>query len=149
MNDHLVRTEVLRVKSGFWLTIIALSGCLVSGCGAPPAHYALSDAAKKLPANSQAALASAMDEYFGTPTDPKVPEPLQKVVKANADGMKQGAAGYRRLCMHCHGLTGDGNGPTARFLLPLPRDYRRGIFKFTSTDQSSNPTRDDLLHTLK
>jgi mono/diheme cytochrome c family protein len=36
-------------------------------------------------------------------------------------------------CMHCHGVSGDGNGPTARYLNPLPRDYRNAVFKFTST----------------
>src|SRR5262245_30669266 len=149
MKDHLVRTEVLRVKSGLWITIIAVCGCLAPGCGAPPANYVLSESAQKLPAESQQKLAAALEEYFGTPTNPKIPEPLQKVIKSDEAGIKQGASSYRRLCMHCHGLSGDGNGPTARFLLPLPRDYRRGIFKFTSTDQSSNPTRDDLMHTLK
>src|SRR5262245_42485306 len=149
MKDHLVRTEVLRVKSGLWITIIAVCGCLAPGCGAPPANYVLSESAQKLPAESQQKLAAALEEYFGTPTAPKIPESLQKVIKANEAGIAQGASIYRRLCMHCHGLSGDGNGPTARFLLPLPRDYRRGIFKFTSTDQSSNPTRDDLLHTVK
>jgi mono/diheme cytochrome c family protein len=148
MKDHLVRTEVHRVKSGFCTIIVALCG-LVSGCGAPPANYSLSESAKKLPADAQGKLASALDEYFGTPTAPRIPDVLKNVIKGNDDSLRQGASSYRRLCMHCHGLSGDGNGPTARFLLPLPRDYRKGIFKFTSTDQSSNPTRDDLMHTLK
>src|SRR5262249_10505459 len=55
-------------------------------------------------------------------------------------------------CMHCHGVSGDGDGPTATFLWPPPRDYRPGIFKFTSTSGSSNgskPTRDDLRRTLR
>ena len=35
----------------------------------------------------------------------------------------------------CHGSSGAGDGPTAAFLYPRPRDYRRGLFKFTSTAQ--------------
>jgi mono/diheme cytochrome c family protein len=54
---------------------------------------------------------------------------------------------YRTHCLHCHGLSGDGAGPTAPFLFPRPRDYRRGVFKFTSTT-TSKPTRDDLKRTI-
>ena len=50
---------------------------------------------------------------------------------------------YRKHCLHCHGVSGDGNGPTASFLWPRPRDYRKGLFKFTSTT-GQKPTRDDL-----
>ena len=37
---------------------------------------------------------------------------------------------YRQHCVHCHGITGDGAGPTAQFLMPYPRDFRTGEFKF-------------------
>jgi hypothetical protein len=40
---------------------------------------------------------------------------------------------YRLHCLHCHGVSGAGDGPTAPFLYPRPRDYRKGLFKFTST----------------
>ena len=60
---------------------------------------------------------------------------------------------YMQHCMHCHGVTGDGNGPTARYirnhrLNPLPRDYRRGLFKFTSTKIGFYASRDDLRRTV-
>ncbi len=51
---------------------------------------------------------------------------------------------YMRHCLHCHGVTGDGNGPTAPYLNPPPRDYRRGEFKFTSTAVGVKARRDDL-----
>jgi mono/diheme cytochrome c family protein len=60
-----------------------------------------------------------------------------------------GFALYRRNCLHCHGVSGAGDGPTAPFLYPLPRDYRRGIFKFTSTPSGARPHRDDLRRTIK
>ena len=44
-----------------------------------------------------------------------------------------GYALYRMHCLHCHGVSGAGDGPTAPFLYPRPRDYRKGLFKFTST----------------
>jgi mono/diheme cytochrome c family protein len=51
---------------------------------------------------------------------------------------------YREHCAHCHGVTGDGAGPTATFLNPYPRDYRKGQFKFKSTPIGAKPTHDDL-----
>jgi mono/diheme cytochrome c family protein len=60
------------------------------------------------------------------------------------------AAGlYRRHCVHCHGVTGDGAGPTAMFLNPYPRDFRHGTFKFKSTRLGAKPTDDDLRRTLR
>jgi len=56
---------------------------------------------------------------------------------------------YRRHCLHCHGVSGAGDGPTAAFLYPLPRDYRMGLFKFTSTPSGARPHRDDLRRTIK
>ncbi len=59
-----------------------------------------------------------------------------------------GYALYRRNCLHCHGVSGAGDGPTAPFLYPSPRDYRKGIFKFTSTPSGKPPHRSDLRRTI-
>jgi mono/diheme cytochrome c family protein len=59
-----------------------------------------------------------------------------------------GYAIYRRNCVHCHGVSGAGDGPTAPFLYPVPRDYRPGKFKFTSTTSGKPPHRDDLRRTI-
>ena len=57
---------------------------------------------------------------------------------------------YLRHCMHCHGVSGDGAGPTAEYFRVKPRDYRRGIIKFTSTKASvPRPSRDDLFRIVK
>lgn len=56
---------------------------------------------------------------------------------------------YMRHCSHCHGTSGDGNGPTARYMTPKPRDYRNGVFKFTSTNDMSKANRDDLSRIIK
>jgi len=73
-----------------------------------------------------------------------------ELVTANGQRVPQegGYALYRRHCQHCHGASGDGNGPTADFLFPRPRDYRKGLFKFTSTASNQKPTRQDLKKTL-
>lgn len=55
---------------------------------------------------------------------------------------------YRIQCLHCHGNAGGGDGPTAEFLDPLPRDYRKGIFKFTAVKDKAHPRRADLFRLL-
>jgi len=56
---------------------------------------------------------------------------------------------YTRQCAGCHGTTGDGQGPAGAHLNPPPRDYRNGVFKFTSTPRGSKPRREDLRWILK
>lgn len=58
--------------------------------------------------------------------------------------LRESAELYRVQCVHCHGAEGGGDGPTAEFLNPLPRDYRRGVFKFTSQKDKATPSRRDL-----
>jgi mono/diheme cytochrome c family protein len=60
---------------------------------------------------------------------------------------------YRQQCLHCHGVEGGGDGPTAGprdhpFLDPRPRDYRRGIFKFTAVKDKARPRREDLFRVI-
>lgn len=66
----------------------------------------------------------------------------QFVVGGNV--LKHGRKLYARHCQHCHGISGDGDGPTAKYLNPRPRDYRLGVFKFTSTKTGDKANRDDL-----
>ncbi|SFH79454.1 c-type cytochrome [Planctomicrobium piriforme] len=56
---------------------------------------------------------------------------------------------YAEHCQHCHGVSGDGAGATAQYLNPLPRDYRKGIFKFTLTQASERACRDDLVRVIE
>lgn len=101
-------------------------------------------------------IATALDAMFGTPDEPFVFEEsgldIRKV--RLAAGPARGHSGdgrrglYRQHCVHCHGITGDGAGPTAAFLYPYPRDYRRGIFKFQSVERGRRPTVGDLRRTL-
>ena len=60
-----------------------------------------------------------------------------------------GKSVYERRCIGCHGVKGNGNGPSAVFLDPRPRDFTRGIFKFRSTPgKDSLPTDADLFITV-
>jgi mono/diheme cytochrome c family protein len=105
-------------------------------------------------------LNTALVELFGTPAKPKVAiddtkldEPDDpKEFRLDMDTLAKGSVLYRRHCLHCHGLPGDGRGPTAPWVNPHPRDYRLGKFKFTSSSEiqgARKARRDDLLRTLK
>lgn len=56
---------------------------------------------------------------------------------------------YARNCQQCHGMTGAGDGPMSNMMEPRPRDYRHGVFKFSSVSAPARPRRDDLRRTLE
>jgi mono/diheme cytochrome c family protein len=85
---------------------------------------------------------------FGDAAKPQRKAVLYRKEDGKVEIAEGGQALYRRHCLHCHGVTGDGAGPTATFLFPRPRDYRKGLFKFTSTETGAKPTRADLKKTL-
>lgn len=58
--------------------------------------------------------------------------------------LRESAELYRQQCLHCHGVSGGGDGPTAPYLDPRPRDYRNGTFKWTAVGDRSRPRRQDL-----
>jgi mono/diheme cytochrome c family protein len=114
------------------------------------------------------AIESGLNELFGTPRNPIVrvgtkkvgkrqyrgiSKETRKALKLDTKTLERGSTLYRLHCLHCHGVPGDGRGPTAPWVNPHPRDYRQGIFKFTSVrppaDGFWKPRRDDLLRTLR
>jgi mono/diheme cytochrome c family protein len=109
---------------------------------------------RDIDAASDEQLESALEELFGTPANPIVggiePE-VRARLRLDADTLAAGSVVYRSHCLHCHGLTGNGRGPTASWVNPHPRDYRQGLFKFTSTlgGNERKPRRDDLLRTVR
>lgn len=60
-----------------------------------------------------------------------------------------GAGVYSGRCAGCHGVSGDGQGPAAAYLRPRPRDYRKGVFKFTATPYGQKPARQDLVRVIR
>jgi mono/diheme cytochrome c family protein len=83
------------------------------------------------------------------PETKPTPNLLKKSAEDPGRWIPGGYGLYRRNCLHCHGVSGAGDGPTAAFLYPIPRDYRKGLFKFTSTPYGFRPHRDDLKRTIK
>jgi len=55
---------------------------------------------------------------------------------------------YMHRCAVCHGPDGRGNGPAAPSLIPRPRDFTQGQFKYKSTPPGQHPTDADLIHTI-
>ena len=102
---------------------------------------------------------------FGTPSEPDFQflyeddDPASEVLslenlKLAAGPVKSGRHGepaglYREHCVQCHGISGDGRGPTAAFLNPYPRDFRTGKFKFKATPLRQPPTDGDLVHVIR
>lgn len=57
---------------------------------------------------------------------------------------------YMRRCAHCHGEEGDGEGPAAKFMYPLPRDFTLGVFKYKTTHADDEfPSDNDLRKTIR
>ncbi len=103
----------------------------------------------------------AINEMFGSPDEPKLPtvitgdEDLAVVVSMDnlvaASGPKDGDGRglYRQHCADCHGVTGNGRGPTGAIINPYPRDYRPGTFKFKTTARGSKPIKDDIARSIR
>lgn len=156
-------------RFGLFGTVVGLLAVL--GCGAPEARFTLNrvharakekELDAKLSGTQLRNAASVLDAFFGTPDRPQLPPldtvDVSKLISGQRLVLASGPVGrglggeahglYREHCVHCHGITGDGAGPTAAFLNPYPRDYRRGTFKFKSTPGVTPPTHDDLKRVL-
>jgi mono/diheme cytochrome c family protein len=139
------------------------------GCGAPVAefrryetyaHKAATSVGleKGFSSTQRQDIDEVMQALFGTPDEPVLPAvegiDLASMMSVSRLKLSAGPVGsdeqgnprglYREHCAHCHGISGDGAGPTAAFLNPYPRDYRKGQFKFKSTPVGQKPTHADL-----
>ncbi len=158
---------------GLATTLIAI---LLAGCArVPEPVFVSADETSELPELHQENIKTNLRTMFGTPKRPRflltLPvEIAESDAEADADEdedepdtdevesrltvidptrLAHGAAVYDKRCAGCHGVSGDGMGPAANYLQPRPRDYRKGIFKFTSTPYGMRPTRQDLVRTIR
>lgn len=102
-----------------------------------------------------------IEHMFGTPDEPKLPAALEedeelasivsteRLLRASGPADAEGRGLFRKHCVVCHGVTGNGRGPTAAVQTPYPRDYRMGVFKFKSTPRGVKPTREDLARLIR
>jgi len=147
------------------LPLLALSGCSPEVKFRFNAVYALKQTKEsdtEFNSERQVEIGNILTAMFGTPDAPHVPPlagvDMQRLLDERklefaagpvaSDELGRGHGLYREHCGHCHGITGDGAGPTAGFLNPYPRDYRMGVFKFKSTPRGFKPTHEDLKRIL-
>ncbi len=134
-----------------------MMGCGANDAGRFPAN-GLAMAEKQVDAQQRQQIEDLLTELFGTPNEPRLPKQLaglldlEKLRQASGEvasdepGQTRGL--YQRHCVVCHGLSGDGSGPTALYQAPYPRDFRPGVFKYKSTYRDAPPTDADLRATL-
>ena len=120
---------------------IAVGGCTQ----VEQAEHVSSADVTKLPAPLQEEVQRLLVSYCGTVREPK----MLGDASAPAAHLERGRAVYAKRCESCHGVSGDGHGPAAATLVPKPRDYRKGVFKFTSTKYGARPRLEDLKRTVK
>lgn len=90
-------------------------------------------APSRLSDEQQKSLASILDEMFGKPSAPLIEHPGAAAHDLTPSNLASGSRVYKRHCVQCHGLTGDGRGPTSLWVYPPARDFRQGQFKFVGT----------------
>jgi len=134
---------------------LILGLALTAGCDSSAARFhsnLVQMAANSVSAKHQQQIADILEAMYGTPDKPQLPPEsgldLKKIEIAAGPVQGYTRGLFRLHCVHCHGITGDGMGPTAFFLKPYPRDYRQGMYKFKSTTSNNPPTHDDLVRTL-
>ena len=105
-----------------------------------------------MPAEQKAKLQHSLQEMFGTPAEPIVHSDddetklLVDRLQLQPETLAAGSHLYKKHCLQCHGLAGDGRGPTGQWVYPFPRDFRQGIYNYVSSAGSAarKPTRADL-----
>lgn len=70
-------------------------------------------------------------------------------VKATSSQLNLGKRLYLEHCYACHGADGGGNGPAAKGLIPPPRNFKQGLFKFGWVMAGELPTDEDLLRIIQ
>lgn len=74
--------------------------------------------------------------------------PIASRPAASPTTVARGKEVYDANCVQCHGTQGKGDGYGAPFLVPPPRDFTAGQFKFRTTSSGMLPTDDDLFRTI-
>jgi len=76
--------------------------------------------------------------HFSVPTKPTF----------TAAMVSKGKAVFDANCASCHGDAGAGDGKCSAFLLPHPRNFTTGTFRFKTTAGGDLPTDEDLFRTV-
>jgi mono/diheme cytochrome c family protein len=81
-------------------------------------------------------------------TPPFLDTPIAPRPTATTGTLVTGKHLYDVNCVQCHGPEGKGDGYGAPFLVPPPRDFTAGQFKFRTTSSGRLPADDDLFRVI-
>lgn len=56
---------------------------------------------------------------------------------------------YIEYCMACHGMNGEGNGPSSKGSNPPPRNFTQGLYKFGLSKDGALPSDEDFARIIK
>jgi mono/diheme cytochrome c family protein len=115
----------MTIQRGLGILLLLIAGAFAAGCSS---------------SGPAADAASLTPPFLDTPVAPRpalTPATLTK-----------GKQLYDTNCVQCHGTAGKGDGYGAPFLVPPPRDFTGGQFKFRTTAGGQLPTDDDLFRTI-
>lgn len=71
------------------------------------------------------------------------------LLSANAFSQDRGKTLYDQWCAQCHGEKGDGKGPAADLVIPRPRDFTKGTYKFKRTASGESPADSDIERSIR
>ncbi|MFL5784058.1 MAG: c-type cytochrome [Bacteriovoracaceae bacterium] len=69
--------------------------------------------------------------------------------KVDADTLNLGYTTYVEYCIQCHGMKGEGNGPSSKGLLPPPRNFTQGLYKFPYVPYGELPHDEDFARIIR
>ena len=167
-NQPVFITPTSRIARNRWRMAWLSALLVVTGCGQEPqfrlnaVHRLTLEkeflSGERIPEPQIRQMGDTLTALFGTPDQPWFPAGYESLVSrehlqrasgpVSGEHAARGRGLYREHCAHCHGISGDGDGPTAPFLNPYPRDFRLGKFKFKSTKMYRPPTDEDLRRVL-
>lgn len=70
-----------------------------------------------------------------------------KEVKASE--LNLGYTTYVEYCIQCHGMSGKGDGPASKGLLPPPRNFTQGLYKFAWVPYGELPHDEDFARIIR
>jgi cbb3-type cytochrome c oxidase subunit III len=71
------------------------------------------------------------------------------VSRLTVEAQPRGKAVYDAHCVECHGSAGKGDGPSASYLVPRPRDFTSGKYKIRTTESGTVPSDEDLIGSVR
>jgi len=119
-------------KASVLIGVGVAAAVLLGACSTEIADRSLSAAAAK------AAATPLSWTHFDVPEPPAM----------TAELATAGSQVYQDNCASCHGESGDAKGICAGFLIPQPRDFTTGVYRFKTTPGAEMPTDEDLFRTV-